>query len=66
MFVVVSSAGQFWAGANWCNEYPDAMLFQNEDDAVAVMDFGKLNNWEYFVDCSVVKDYGLETERKVG
>lgn len=63
-YIIVSKNGNFFDGKNWVTEYSDALAFKYEDDAMEVIRFARINNW-LFLGCSVIEDYGLETEKVI-
>lgn len=58
--VIVNEKGQFYAVGRWVSEYPDAYKFRLAPIAVKMCT--ELS--EIYGPCSIVIDYGLESERQ--
>lgn len=53
---VIKKGAKFWTGQGWSDEYPDAKVFRNENDAKKVRDTVLKGAGDIY------KDYGLEHE----
>lgn len=57
-YVVINSRDQFWNGTGWSAEYPEAVIFE-------CAAFAKKAMPKSGVEFTVIRDYGLESERAV-
>ena len=58
--IIISNDGTFQNGKRWVDEYPDALVFRDREEAVK-----EIQKYSMFDSVSVYVNYGLETERKI-
>jgi len=58
----MKNSARFWTGSTWSYEYPDAEQFKTA--LAANIPYMRLCN-DRAIQCVIVKDYGLETEKEV-
>lgn len=67
-YVIINTAGKFYRGSGfpgfqWMSEYPDASIWTGISPARAALH--SLAEWGHAAVCSLIRDYGLDSQETI-